>query len=77
MNDCEWGKCEICGKEGALQRTRFYYAVKCECHNHSHSEFVRHCENCAAVEPKETRLVISTEELKRITSHLAKQDDMQ
>ena len=27
--------------------------------------------------PKETRLVISTEELKRITSHLAKQDDMQ
>lgn len=50
----EWGKCEICGQEGPIKRTYFYYKIKCECcsnKNNYHFEIVRHCNNCPAPMP--------------------------
>lgn len=32
MNYSEFGKCDICGKEGPLNRKYFHYDFKCECH---------------------------------------------
>lgn len=63
--ECEFGICEICGKEKPLQRTYYRYNLKCECHNSSHSELVRHCKDCLPVEPRETRVTLLTEKLKR------------
>lgn len=53
----EWGKCEICGKEGQLHRTYFYYDVRCTCcgckinGRNCHFEMVAHCEKCPAPMP--------------------------
>lgn len=56
--DIEWGKCEICGKEGPLERTYFYYPVHCECcgskdkdGQKQHFVLVRHCDKCPAPVP--------------------------
>ena len=54
MCGIEWGKCEVCGKEGQLERTYFYYNVKCECcgdKNNRHFEMVCHCSKCPAPVP--------------------------
>lgn len=58
--EIEWGKCEICGKEGPLERTYFFYPVHCECCGSKdkdgqkrHFEMVRHCDGCPAPMPKE------------------------
>ena len=61
---CEFGKCEICGKETCLQRTYFSYDIKCECHSPNHFELVRHCKDCIPTEPRETKVIFSTEKLK-------------
>ena len=60
MRDIECGKCEICGKEGPLERTYFYYTIHCECcgskdkdGQKQHFEMVRHCKDCPAPMPKE------------------------
>ena len=54
MCGIEWGKCEVCGKEDQLERTYFYYNVKCECcgnKNNRHFEIVHHCHKCPAPVP--------------------------
>jgi hypothetical protein len=61
---CESGKCEICGKEGLLQRTYFNYNIKCECHSPNHFDLVRHCKDCIPKEPRETKVFFKTEDLK-------------
>ena len=60
MGNVEWGKCEICGKEGPLERTYFYYPIHCECcgskdkdGQNQHFEMIRHCKDCPAPMPKE------------------------
>lgn len=53
---CEYGKCEVCGKEASLGRTYWYYPVKCDCHTPTHFELVRHCNECKPVEPKQTMI---------------------
>lgn len=60
MGDIEYGKCEICGKEGPLERTYFYYPIHCECcgskdkdGQKQHFEMIRHCKDCPAPMPKE------------------------
>ena len=57
--EIEWGKCEICGKEGPLERTYFYYPIHCECCGSKdkdgqkmHFEMVRHCDGCPAPMPR-------------------------
>jgi hypothetical protein len=60
---CESGKCEICGKEGPLQRTYFHYNIKCECHSPCHFDLVRHCKDCVPVRPKETKVTLSTDKI--------------
>lgn len=42
----EFGKCEICGKEAPLERTYFFYNIKCGCHSPQHFELVIHCADC-------------------------------
>lgn len=59
----EFGKCEVCGVESPLQRTVWYYAIKCECHSPSHFEMKRHCKYCVPKEPIETRITLKTETL--------------
>lgn len=60
MGGIEYGKCEICGKEGPLERTYFYYPIHCECcgskdkdGQNQHFEMIRHCKDCPAPMPKE------------------------
>jgi len=52
----EYGVCKVCGQEGPLVRTYFYYDVKCECHSDKHFEFVSHCSTCTPIEPSVTKL---------------------
>ena len=58
MEEQEYGKCEICGKEAPLERTYFYYPIHCECCGNKdkdgqkrHFEMVRHCKDCPAPIP--------------------------
>lgn len=64
MYECESCKCGICGKEAILSRKYYYYPIKCECHSPCHFELVCHCSTCTPVEPKETRVLFKTEDLR-------------
>lgn len=63
--ECEYGKCEICGKEANLERTYFYYPIHCECcgsedknGQKQHFVMVRHCSDCSVSIPKEIHPLI-------------------
>lgn len=63
--ECEYGKCEICGKETYLDRTYFYYPIHCECcgsvdsfGQKQHFVMVRHCNNCSPKIPNEIHPLI-------------------
>ena len=62
--EIEYGKCAICGREGALKRTYFRYPVKCECHSPHHFELIRVCDKCQPKEPEYTTITVSTKWLK-------------
>lgn len=62
--EMEVGNCEVCGNEGPLIRTYFHYPVKCECHGPCHSIMIRHCPGCVPKEPRETKIVFKTEDMK-------------
>lgn len=65
QGEIEVGKCECCGKENVtLMRTYFRYPFKCECHSPEHFILVRHCEDCEPIEPRETKVVLKTGDLK-------------
>lgn len=65
MGENEVGRCECCGKKDvSLTRTYFRYPFKCECHSPQHFILVRHCEDCKPKEPKETKIILKTEDLK-------------
>lgn len=53
-----YGKCEICGKYAELDRTYFYYDIKCECHSPQHFEVVEHCKDCIPKPPKKITVSI-------------------
>lgn len=65
--DIEIDKCNICGNIGPVERTYYNYPVKCECHSPIHFEIVRHCKDCVATEPTETKITVKTSELHNIT----------
>lgn len=67
MGDIEVGKCEVCGKEEVqLHRTYINFPfVECKCHN-THSILIRHCANCTATIPEETKLEIGVDQLRAI-----------
>jgi len=54
MCEIESGICEICGNEGPLLRTYFYYGIKCDCHSPEHFELIRHCQDCVPKPPNMT-----------------------
>jgi hypothetical protein len=62
--DVEFGYCEICGKEDALQRKYYHYNIKCDCCSPQHSELVRYCKNCEPREPLRTKLSVKTDIIK-------------
>lgn len=57
MNFVEYGKCDVCGKEGTLKRKYYYYDIKCDCclngGKREHFEIVRYCEKCKPTPPYE------------------------
>lgn len=53
MGAIEFGTCEICGKETALERTYFKYNINCECHYPHHFVVVCHCKDCVPEIPEE------------------------
>ena len=66
MGDCEFGRCEICGKDSYLERTYFHYDIECECHSPKHFELVRHCKDCRGIEPRVTTIRLKTINLDRL-----------
>lgn len=63
--EIEVGRCECCGKDNIpLERTYFRYPFECECHSPEHFILVRHCEDCEPTEPRETKVVLKTDDLK-------------
>ncbi len=54
MGEAEFGKCDICRNDASLQRTYYYYDIKCDCHSPQHFELVRHCSNCIPKPPLQT-----------------------
>lgn len=63
--EIEVGKCECCGKDNVpLERTCFRYPFQCECHSPGHFILIRHCDDCEPIEPKETKVVLKTKDLK-------------
>jgi hypothetical protein len=62
--ESEFGTCEVCKQESNLQRTYYHYDLQCECHSPCHFEIVRHCSVCHPFEPKETKVVLRTRDLK-------------
>ena len=63
MGDKLFGKCDVCGKDGDLERTYFRYPIKCECHNNGHVYSVDHHKDCAPKEPTWQNLTFKTETL--------------
>ena len=64
-------KCQICGKKDVqLQKTYFHYNFKCLCHSPRHFDEVIHCNECIPKEPTETKISISTENLKSLSETL-------
>lgn len=65
IGNVEWGKCEICGKEGPLERTYFYYNINCECCGNKegwHFELVKHCCDCPARMPRDIHPLIKAQD---------------
>ena len=65
MGTCEFGKCEICGKETTLDRTYFHYPIHCECcgskdknDQDQHFEMMAHCKDCIPEIPTEIHLML-------------------
>lgn len=53
----ESNKCSVCGQVGIVNRTYYYYPIKCNCCNNkddTHFEIVYTCEDCI---PKPTRVI--------------------
>ena len=63
-NEVERGVCDVCGKEGDLVRTYFYYPIDCTCHSPVHFELMSHHKECVPKEPKYTKVEFRTEDLK-------------
>lgn len=65
MGEIEVGTCECCGKENVnLMRKYFYYPIKCECCSPEHFVLIRHCGECEPTEPRETKIILKTKDLK-------------
>jgi hypothetical protein len=60
-----YGKCDVCGKEGNLTRTYFRYPIKCECHSPQHFELIEHHKECKPKELTYTKVSFKTEDLKK------------
>lgn len=60
--DIEYGKCDICGKDGNLNRKYYYYDIACNCCNDKgkspHFEIVNYCDSCKPVPPRKVTVVI-------------------
>ncbi len=66
MAESESGKCSICGIQGGIYRTYFYYGIKCECHSPEHFDIVFTCKDCVPKEPTTTTLQIKPSVLKQL-----------
>ena len=61
----EYGRCEVCGKEGPLTRTyRHFPGLECDCCHDSHFDFVRHCPTCIPPKCNTLKVVLTLEQAK-------------
>ena len=49
--DVEYNICDVCGEPGELERTYYYYNIRCDCHSPEHFEIVSTCPNCTPEPP--------------------------
>lgn len=56
----EYGTCKICGKQANLERTYFYFPIKCRCCGNGHFEYVAHCSNCKPKVPTEIKVELES-----------------
>lgn len=73
----EYGKCEICGNEGPLERTYFYHPVHCDCCGSRDSEgqkrhfvIAHHCERCAPAIPHNIKVRLLDHDGKGYTTRI-------
>ena len=59
--ESEYGVCDVCNKEGGVERTYFRYGIKCECCSNEHFEIVWHCIGCEPTKPKISKIKLSKE----------------
>lgn len=58
MGEIEYGVCDVCGCQDQLERTYYYYGIKCDCHSPEHFEIMRTCPRCEPKPPKRTKVEI-------------------
>ena len=63
MGHVEFGRCDVCKKDGPLVRTYWHYPIACECHGPTHNEMRRHCNTCVPQTPLYTEITVSTAKL--------------
>lgn len=68
MGDVEFGQCGVCKELKSLQRKYYRYNIDCECCGNEHFEYVAHCKDCTPVEPRTTRVTVSTDILKKMST---------
>ena len=62
----EYGVCDVCNKEGGVERTYFRYGIKCECCSGKHFEIVYHCGNCKPKDPGIRKIHLNKEQRHKI-----------
>jgi hypothetical protein len=63
MGNVEFGRCDVCLKDGPLVRTYWHYPIACECHGPTHHEMRIHCDTCVPQTPLYTQITVSTAKL--------------
>lgn len=51
MGDIEYGRCDVCGTDGNVTRTYFFFPIACECCGPTHFVMKRHCLGCTPSMP--------------------------
>ena len=59
--ESEYGVCDVCNKEGGVERTYFRYGIKCEGCSNEHFEIVWHCIGCEPTKPDISKITLSKE----------------
>jgi hypothetical protein len=66
MQEQESGTCSVCGTNGPIQRTYYYYEIKCDCCvGDKHFEIVYHCGSCVPKPPPRVKVTLEIQPLEK------------